>query len=34
MFDRGMVHIVVAGDIMDHYCFMLGQRSGSYYCDW
>jgi hypothetical protein len=20
MFDRGMVHIVVAGDIVDHYC--------------
>ena len=21
-FDRGAVHIVVAGDIVDHYCFM------------
>jgi ABC-type iron transport system FetAB permease component len=22
MFDRGMVHTVVAGDIVDHYCFI------------
>jgi hypothetical protein len=22
MFDKGMVHIVVAGYIVDHYCFM------------
>ena len=22
MFDRGVVHIVVAGYIVDHYCFM------------
>ena len=22
MFDRGIVHTVVAGDIVDHYCFM------------
>jgi hypothetical protein len=34
MFDRGMVHIVVAADIVDHYCFMLGQSGDSYYCDW
>jgi hypothetical protein len=23
MFDRGVVHIVMAGYIVDHYCFML-----------
>jgi len=22
MFDREVVHIIVAGDIVDHYCFM------------
>jgi hypothetical protein len=22
MFDRGVVHIVMAGHIVDHYCFM------------
>jgi hypothetical protein len=22
MFDRGVIHIVVAGDVVDHYCFM------------
>ena len=22
MFDTGVVHIVVIGDIVDHYCFM------------
>jgi hypothetical protein len=22
MFDRGVVHIIVAGYIVDHYCFM------------
>ena len=34
-FDRGVVHIVVAGYIVDHYCLMfdiLDQRSGSYCC--
>ena len=31
MFDRGVVHIVVAGYIVDHYCFMF---DSSYYCGW
>ena len=26
MFDRGMVHSVVAGDIVDHFCFMFDRR--------
>jgi hypothetical protein len=25
MFDRGVVHIVVAGDIVDHCCFMFNR---------
>jgi hypothetical protein len=31
MFDRGLVHIVVAGYIVDHYCLRF-DRSGSYCC--
>jgi hypothetical protein len=26
MFDKGVVHIVVAGYIVDHYCFMFDRR--------
>ena len=26
MFDRGAVHIVVAGYIVDHYCFMFDRE--------
>ena len=44
MFDRGVVHIVVAvilltitvfdrGVVVDHYCLMF-ERSGSYCCGW
>jgi hypothetical protein len=25
MFNRGVVHIVVAGDIVDHYCLMFNR---------
>ena len=30
MFDRGAVHIIVAGYIVGHFCFNVKQRSGSY----
>jgi hypothetical protein len=26
MFDRGVVHVVVDGYIVDHYCFLLDRR--------
>ena len=28
MLDRGMVHILVTGDIVDHYCFMFDRGVG------
>jgi hypothetical protein len=28
MLDRGMVHILVTGDIIDHYCFMFDRGVG------